>query len=431
LRSDYKQAATCFQHAYKIRARILGTESINTAAMQFNFGQANHHSGNLDQAMEAYTDFLRVARIHFRSKHRDVCAVQRAMAQIHCQRGELDKSIALLHKAFDQGCGALGSHANEVSCILTDLGNLYAEIKDYEKALDCFVRFLKIQEQVKSDNPLHSNILITKINIARVYKHCNNYSCALKYYKDVHQMQIKLYGPSHIEIAFTLSSMGLMHYQMQSFRKSLNCYQDALRIRLDKYGTSEHTTVLETVNSIGLVLFKLGLNSLAKQSFQECIRLRTILTGTHTREMAVLWFNLATVYLQSGEDHVAINLYREALRVERAVLGEDHAEIAMTLQHLANIHDERGHSDEAIAYYKGALNIVKRYSHDGDKSETVFRLLNLMGNLHFMQGRIKEMMECFVEACRIGVGFGMDTLSISGEDFYTLHRQHSPCPPAA
>jgi tetratricopeptide (TPR) repeat protein len=216
--------------------------------------------------------------------------------------------------------------------------------------------------------------------------------------------------------------MGLMFYHMEAYSQSLSYYQDALRIRRETFGILDHEDVAETVNSIGLVLFKLSKMDLAKQAFQECIRLRTNLKGAESREVAVLWFNMATIYLQTGEVEEATEMYKESLRIEGLVLGRDHPDCAMTLQHLANVYEESGHLDLAVDYFDQALWIAKRGGEESRESQ--FHLYNLIGNLHFMQGRVKEMMESFTEACRLANGPGIDALSISGCNFYGLSKLH-------
>ena len=463
LTSDHDRALRSFRKAYHIRQQVLGRESMDTAAMLFNLGQSLHYRGVLEQAWEAYGEFLRVARRHYGSSHqRDVCAVLRAMAQVQRQRGgkhALSEACALLREAFDAGCGALGAHAKEVNCILSELGSLYAERNEFDKSIDCFQQFLKLQEDIfGATAPLHTNIIITKINLARVYKHSSDYVLAFRYYKEVHAMQVQLStcGPCSLEVASTLSSMGLMLYLMHAFQPSLDCYQEALRIRLDKLETSHHPDVAENINSVGLVLYKLGLMDMAKEAFQECIHLRTKLnrkdttantTATSTtdeqssctvaesREIAVLLFNMATACTQNGEDDQGIEWYNESLRVERKVLGEDHPDVGVTLKHIARVHQDRGDFVAAIDLLQQALRIAATGQTGSsektqDCNKSMVEILRTIGNLHYMLAQVPEMMACFAEAERtVGSGQGNSTVEHSNSlagNLYGLSKLHPP-----
>jgi hypothetical protein len=48
-----------------------------------------------------------------------------------------------------------------------------------------------------------------------------------------------------------------------------------------------------------------------------------MILGPDHRDVAILWYSIATLYLESGDDDRAINCYKETLRVERTALGEN------------------------------------------------------------------------------------------------------------
>ena len=516
LTSDHDRALRSFRKAYHLRQQLFGDNVMDTAAMLFNYGQSLQYRGSLEQALGAYREFLRVAR-HYGSSHfqRDVCAVLRAMAQVQRQRAGLlaetttttesgskqepslssnnmmAEACALLREAFGVGCGALGSQAKEANCILSELGSLYAERQEYEKSIDCFREFLFIQEDIfGAKDPLHANIIITKINLARVCKHSGDYAAAFRYYKEVHAMQVQLdktcgatsgasegdaerSHSSSLESASTLSSMGLMLYLMQAFQASLDCYQEALRIRLDKLGTNHHPDVAENINSVGLVLYKLGFMDMAKEAFQECIKLRTQLTRkevaaastsdasplttttvtsndvsasscamAESKEIAVLLFNIATACMQNGEDDQGIKWYNESLRVERKILGNDHPEVGVTLKHIARVHEDRGDFHLAITFLHQALAISTSNSQQRNRSgcneeqgrcKSGVETLRRIGNLHYMLAEVPQMMACFAKAERfvgnVQAGMNLDRtefLSASAGNLYGLSKLHPP-----
>jgi len=196
--------------------------------------------------------------------------------------------------------------------------------------------------------------------------------------------------------------------------------------------------VASSLNSIGLVLFKLDYFDMAKDAFLECLNIRKRILGDDHRDIAIMWYNLATIYLEKGEDHTAMKLYSESLRVERRALGEKHPEISLTLQHLGQMRQERGELEAAVEFFQEALEIERMVLTQKQQSgrsvqETkacICKLLNLIGNIHLMCGRVDDMMECFVEACQFGQNHG-ESLIIAGHNFYGLSRLHPPCAPLA
>ena len=125
---------------------------------------------------------------------------------------------------------------------------------------------------------------------------------ALIAYKKVRDMQEKVFGPDAIQLAETSSSIGLMQYHMRNYNSSFDSYQSALRIRRQHFGTDDHPDIASTLNSIGLVLFKQDMFDLAKKCFTESLRIRSKLFGSDHRDVAILWYNIATIHFETGED---------------------------------------------------------------------------------------------------------------------------------
>jgi tetratricopeptide (TPR) repeat protein len=144
-----------------------------------------------------------------------------------------------------------------------------------------------------------------------------------------------------------------------------------------------------------------------------------------------LWYNIATIFLEIGEDEEAMKYYRETLRVERLALGHDHHDVVLTLQHMGHVHQQRGDLDEALSYYREALVIERKKK--GDDDVAVAKVLNLIGNIHMQRAEIKEVMVCYSEATRIYMKCGqpVENLVIGGYNFYALSKLHPECAPIA
>jgi tetratricopeptide (TPR) repeat protein len=145
-----------------------------------------------------------------------------------------------------------------------------------------------------------------------------------------------------------------------------------------------------------------------------------------------LWYNIATIHFETGEDEIAIRMFKETLRVERAALGDDHPDVVLTLQHLGQVYQQLGHFEKALESFTSALEIERRRI-GSDGKGTLGRLLNLLGNMYLQLGRVDEMMACYIEASRI---YNADTQSdetlvVAGYNFYGLSRTNPPCAPVA
>ncbi len=431
MRSEFDEALLAYEEALHIRIECLGNNSIDVAATLYNIGQTHQQLKNYKESLKCFMEFLRIAKSAFGEDSRDVALVYKAIAEIYQEENDPKLAHQYLKLALDAQQASVGRCSPEVGTTLNKLGNLCYEMKDFRSALRYYNDGLIVERATLP--PGHQHIMITITNIAHVYKQLGNHKKALGAYKLVHQMQIKTFGDSDTQVAESLSSIGLMEYHLRDFESSFESYQEALRIRRQNLGTDEHSDIASTLNSIGLVLFKQEMFELAKKCFNESLRIRCKILGTDHRDVAILWYNIATIHFEIGEDDVAIKMFEETLRVERAALGDDHPDVVLTLQHLGQVYQQLGHFEKALEYFSAALDVERRRT--GTKQLGVIaRIMNLLGNVYLQLGRIDEMMGSFVEASRI---FSADqqqsgeTLVIAGYNFYGLSRTNPPCAPVA
>jgi tetratricopeptide (TPR) repeat protein len=275
--------------------------------------------------------------------------------------------------------------------------------------------------------------MITITNIAHIHKQVGDHAKALAAYKHAHSLQVQSYGPDDIHVADTLSSIGLIEYHLKNYESSFESFQESLRIRRQCLGSDDHAEIASTLNSIGLVLFKQDMFDLAKKCFTESLRIRKKILGESHRDVAIVWYNIATIHFETGEDELAIGMYEETLRVERAALGDSHPDVVLTLQHLGQVYQQLGHMEKATEYLKSALDIETKRNETG-RDRALARLYNLLGNVHLQLGQTEEMMRCYSEASRLyerPPSQSGETLVIAGYNFYGLSKTNPPCAPVA
>jgi hypothetical protein len=68
----------------------------------------------------------------------------------------------------------------------------------------------------------------------------------------------------------------------------------------------------------------------------ESLRIRRKILGTNHRDVAILWYNIATIFLEIGEDDEAMNCYKETLCVERHALEPGHHDVVLSTRLFLN-----------------------------------------------------------------------------------------------
>ena len=444
IRQEYREAFDFFQKALVIRQATLEADSIDIATAQFNVGQTHHRLGQLKKAQTHYQTFLELAQSQLGKNHRDYAAGLVLLSDVHRDIGEYHTSQLLLEDALQSGRAALGHKHPDLALILNNLGNLSYELHNYNAALDYYMECVSIQQEFL--DPKHTHVVISLLNIAQIYKAKGDFDNAFGIYHDVYSIHLDTCGSDSLDVTTCISSMGLMKYLAKDYRIALNFYREALRLHRLNVGNraaeARDADLASTLNSIGLVLFKMHEFDASKDAFVECLDIRRRLLGDNSKDTAIIWYNLATIYLEKGQDQVAMKLYAESLRVERHALGTKNPEISLTLQHLGQMHQERGELEIAVKYFGEALEIermnITRFQENSPTEQdqiqailqSICKLLNLIGNIHLMCGNVDAMMACFKEACQLGNHKG-DRLIIAGHNFYGLSRLHPPAAPIA
>ncbi|OEU19746.1 TPR-like protein [Fragilariopsis cylindrus CCMP1102] len=390
LQSKFQESLDVYEESLRSRREILGSDSVDVAATVYNIGQTCHQIGRLDESLSYYKEFLRIASsvMPMDSGSKDMALVLKGIAEIYQEKSDLNMALFYFSRALELQKNFDNIYSTDVATTLNKLGNICYEMKNFTTAMSHYKKGLEIERKVLPAN--HPHTIITLVNIAHIHKQLGEHENALTAYMAACKMQMTAFGRESLSVAETLSSIGLMQYHIHFF-------------------------------------------DLAKKCFGESLRIRSKILGRDHRDVAILWYNIATIHFETGEDDIAVEMYKETLRVERKALGDDHPDVVLTLQHLGQVHQQMGQINEALRYFNEALNIELKLSRnrtqDSNKSGSMARLLNLLGNVYLQLGKTVDMMKCYAEASRIYEANQRpgETLVIAGYNFYGLSKTNPSC----
>ena len=422
----FLDAKESYMESLRIRRILLREGSIDVAATICSMGQTHHRLGELMEALILYEEFLALATSGKYNK-RDIAIIAKSAGEIHHKKNDLDQARFYYEKALEAGFAGFGHIHPEVASIYNRLGNLHYEANDLGKALECYKEGLTIEQLTLS--AFHARIIVTISNIAQIHFQLEEYAMALARYNQVYMIQLKAHGPRSLEVAKALATMGEMEYKMRHFEAAFTLFQDVLVIQRDFYGENKDgLEVASTMNSIGIVACAQGEFKIAQSCFDSSLRIRQKELGDH-KDTATLWYNLATVNEECGDEDNAIDMYKECLRIEQKISNTEHkCDVVDSLQRLGRLHQRRGELDEALFYFQQALEKLRTKGEKATFAKAKF--LNLVGNVHLQKAEIKEMMQCYTEASRIYRDISNppnEVLVIAGYYMYGLSKLHPLC----
>lgn len=238
--------------------------------------------------------------------------------------GELEDATELLLNAVDLSKNM--AHEKRVQ-LYNDLGGVYTDRNDWDKALESYEMALTISED-------------------------NNYK---------------------LDIGITKSNLGLLYYKQDQWNRSVNIYEESLTL-LEKYGGErEERIILSTKIGLGLTYYKQKLANkaigilepvvekvLSVQDIENLIEARRILG------LAYYWRDLP------GDLDKALDQQNKALELERKI--GDTWGIAQSLNNLAIIYKKQGKLDEAIKCHIDNLENRERLGDVRGKGQTYYNL---------------------------------------------------------
>eukprot|EP00980_Cylindrotheca_fusiformis_P028183 scaffold22586_cov138-Cylindrotheca_fusiformis.AAC.3 len=429
LESECLRALDSYAIAVAIREEEFGEVAMDVAATYFNIGQAHQHLRNFENAKESYTRFLQIAQCCLGPVNTEICLVYRCIGDVHYEEGDFKSALWAYEMCLTTSRASKGKYHPTLASVFNKAGNVCYKMSDYKKSLQYYTEGLAIERKVLKPNTSH--MIITLSNIAHVYKLSGQSAKSLSVYRRILEMQDRSTGFERVEVANTLSHIGMLEYNLKDFDASFESYQHALRILREVHDGENHLCIAATLNSIGLVLFKKDLFQMARLCFVRALDIRQHILGPGHYDLAILWYNIATVYFETGDDCNAIKAYKESLRVESENMGELHDGVIRTVLHLASIFQQLGHLTEAEKHFREALKRL------GQKRSKNFRLevkvLNGLGNLYLQKGDVPNAIAVFTKATRslCANNLSEDSLVITGLNYYSLCRMHPACAPVA
>jgi len=107
-----------------------------------------------------------------------------------------------------------GQLTNALADVLTNVGGLYQEKCEFDKALQHHYESLSIRRQIYKENQIQYSIANTLTNIAVTYSKMKDLNLALKYNLEALEMQKVLIKGIHPCIATTVSNIGVVYDKM-------------------------------------------------------------------------------------------------------------------------------------------------------------------------------------------------------------------------
>src|ERR1022692_486252 len=271
-----------------------------------------------------------------------------------------ERAVGLWHSLRDAG---------EEAVCLHEIGSIYYNLGEQQKALDYYKQVLPLRRAVGN----RAGEASTLNNIGIVYSALGEKRKALDHYNQA--LPLWRAGGDRAGEAMTLSNIGNVYWDLGVKQKALGYFNQALPLQRavgDRQGEAD------TLGGIGIVYWGLGEKQKALDYFNQTLPLKRAV-GDREGEGITL-NNIGEVYSDLGEKQKALDYYDQALPLRRAV--GDRAGEAETLNNMGEVYSALGEKQKALDSNVQALVLARAVSDPSSQGSVLDNLMRYWQSEH-------------------------------------------------
>lgn len=299
------------------------------------------------------------------------------------------------YKEADKTAQEIDCPAEKYIDLLWKYGIFLNDYAYYEEALEVNLRFIRLSEQTNGQNETTAT---SYNNIGIVYANLGDYDKALEYYFKALEIYKVVLGEKHSDTASSYNNIGLVYDNLGDYDKALEFKNKALEIQKDVLG-EKHADTAMSYNNIGLIYSIFGDYDKALEHHLKSLEIQKEILGENHRDTATSYNNIGVVYTNLGEYDKVLEYHFKALEIRKDVLGENHPNTAISYNNIGIVFDNLGDYDKALEYYLKALEIRKTIL--GENHPDTANSYNNIGVVYGNLGEYDKALEYFIKALEI------------------------------
>ncbi|CAF0873926.1 unnamed protein product [Adineta steineri] len=211
------------------------------------------------------------------------------------------------------------------------------------------------------NDPILKNDFVTIVsvfnNLGVIYNELADYDKAKEYYQkslDIYQKQF----PAYNDTATTLGNLGNNSVDRGDLDLALDYYDRALKCLLNDSRPNERA-VASQYNNIGLVYHEKDNFAEALKNYKKALEIQLQVLPSNHPMFADSYNNIGEIYRDQGDYAHALDYYNKTLQIQQRSLPPYHWEIARTYNNMALALSDQDKCSEALVYMRRAMEIAK------------------------------------------------------------------------
>ncbi len=383
------EARLLFERALELAVRAYGPDAARVGVLHHNLGNLLRET-DVDGAEKHFREALRIFELVRGPDSRDVADVLDGLAS--CAVGQLRyteaeelylRSLLILQQTD-------GPRASRSAGVHSNLGNLYNETGDYERARVHLLQALSIQEEALGSQ--HPRLVGTLVNLA-IAESQLGISCDTRYERAI-ALADETLGPDHLTAAVVRANYAVSLSETD-FARARRLHEQALAVLTKKLGPL-HPRVLWILGGLGAGALRVGDLGTAERYLEQAIVDFEKSPDARPLDLADALQSLAKCRAEVDRIAEARALHERALEVVEEGPGPDHPAVAGSLTRYGDFLRRYGTLGEAESAHLRALQIREKALGEGhpDVAASLFALADVKAE----EGKLREARDLFRRA---------------------------------
>jgi tetratricopeptide (TPR) repeat protein/serine phosphatase RsbU (regulator of sigma subunit) len=245
----------------------------------------------------------------------------------------LKKKITSAERAF---------YVDEHSTTLNNLGGIYFNKGDYNKALDYFNQSLKVKKKIGDKR----GVSMAHTNIGSVYKERGNYIKALEHYAKA--LKIEEERGDKQGAAGTLNNIGMLYQNQEEFESALDYFTRSCNL-YKEINTKRGIAI--TLNNMGGINRSMGNIEKARELFKQSLKIREEINDKKGISGSLVSIGIS--YQNDGDYDTAIDYFNKSVKISADVGNK--IELSNAYINLGLAYKDQGLFAKSIDYGNQAL----------------------------------------------------------------------------
>ncbi len=392
-------------------------------------------------ALQALRKVLDVSEHQYGQHHLSTASALHCLGTVmfHLRDRENQEIIHILQSALITRKLLLGSRHPDVATTLNNLGRVYFDYREIDKALSHYNEALHIRQDLFGED--HMDVSATTFNIGQAHHRLGHLDEALTHYSKFYSYISRFGTEDQHDQILALKHMGQVYQEQKNIPEAKRCYQEAINLSRTVCDHQQEKETASILNMYGNMLYEAGtfdeaaevyelglaierrvlepccvnvvvtLSNIGQALMQQCDYRRALCR--YTEAYAILSLQpendikkltetlsiIGQINNLLGNHAQAVKSFQEVVSMRKAALG-DHVDVALALNYLGLLHFKRGSLDVAMHNFEESLR-VRRSCNPNSTSGDIAVLSYNIGSIHLHRGDNERALKCYKEALEV------------------------------